>query len=332
MISLSNQQLKSVMAAARSLLAGKRDIPTELGHRCMIATQGDAETVRWSHVESILKSAESTAGLGELRKVLEHLRELSLDEFGELLLSMPNHQYPHLSALLPQMAEPNVQKAWTGAEGYALLRQTVTFARLLRHNFLAITKQPLMQRSILDFGCGWGRIIRILYYFTDPSMIYGCDPWAEAINICKANRISGNLAISDYLPQTLPFEGQRFDLIYAFSVFTHLSERAAEAAIRILTQRLAKNGLLVITIRPVEFWRFLEGLSEQQIAVLEAEHANRGFAFLPHIRDPIQGDITYGDTSMSVEYFRNKFPALKLRTLEHTLDDPYQIVLFLTAR
>ena len=89
-----------------------------------------------------------------------------------------------------------------------------------------------------------------------------------------------------------------------------------------LENKLVFNRLAVVHRR----------LSEQQIAVLQAEHANRGFAFLPHIRDPIQGDITYGDTSMSLEYFRNKFPALKLRTLEHTLDDPYQIVLFLTAR
>jgi hypothetical protein len=34
------------------------------------------------------------------------------------------------------------------------------------------------------------------------------------------------------LPEVLPFALVRFDLIYAFSVFTHLSRRAAETARR----------------------------------------------------------------------------------------------------
>ena len=111
-------------------------------------------------------------------------------------------------------------------------------------------------------------------------------------------------------------------------MFTHLSGRATKAAIDLLTQRLAEDALLVITIRPSEYWRIHEGLSRQDIAALEAEHANRRFTFLPHVREPIQGDITYGDTSMSLAFFRDKFPTLKLRKLEHTLDDPYQIILF----
>ena len=71
----------------------------------------------FGHTEHILKRAEATAGQGQLAKVLGQLRELSLDEFGALLLTMPNPHYPQLSALLPRMADPNVQKSWTGAEG-----------------------------------------------------------------------------------------------------------------------------------------------------------------------------------------------------------------------
>ena len=286
-----------------------------------------------SYTEPTLKTAEAVAGqTRDVDQVLTHLRELPIDDFGSLLLSLPNPRYPQLSELLPRMASADVQKSWTGAEGHVLLRQTLTFVRLVSHNFQSIANQPLHRHSILDFGCGWGRIVRLLYYFSDPSLIYGCDPWDKSIQICEADRVLGNLAISDYLPSRLPFERQQFDLIYAFSVFTHLSERAAATAIDVLSGALSSQGLLVITIRPVEYWRFHQGLSKQDVAALEAAHTARGFAFRPHNREAIDGDITYGDTSISLDYIKTRFSNLKLHKIERTMDDPYQMILFFTKR
>jgi hypothetical protein len=48
----------------------------------------------FGHTQHFLKRAEAT-------KVLGQLRELSLDEFGALVLTMPNPHYTQLSALLP---------------------------------------------------------------------------------------------------------------------------------------------------------------------------------------------------------------------------------------
>jgi hypothetical protein len=278
-----------------------------------------------------LKAADTAAEeTKDIAKVLHLLRAIPLDDFGAFLLGLPDPEYPHLSALLPRMADADVQKSWTGADGNALLRQTLSFVRLVSHNFQSITNRPLQQQPVLDFGCGWGRMIRLFYYFCDPSLIYGCDPWDKSIQICRADRLLGHLAISDYLPRSLPFDPQKFDLIYAFSVFTHLSERATAVALNLLSAALSSDGLLAITIRPVEYWRIHQGLSEQDIAALVAEHAARGFAFRPHNRTPIDGDITYGDTSMTLEYLEKQFPWLSLRKIERTLDDPYQMVLFFT--
>lgn len=280
-----------------------------------------------------LKAAEAAAEeTKDVAKVLHLLRAMPIDDFGIFLLGLPDPAYPHLSALLPRMADAEVQKSWTGADGYPLLRQTLTFVRLVSHNFQSITNRPLHQQPILDFGCGWGRMIRLFYYFCDPALIYGCDPWDKSIQICQADGVLGNLAISDYLPRSLPFDPQKFDLIYAFSVFTHLSERATAVALNLLSAALSSDGLLVITIRPVEYWRFHQELLARDRAALEAEHAARGFAFYPHNRTPIDGDITYGDTSMTLEYLEKNFPHLHLRKLERTLDDPYQMVLFFTTK
>ena len=137
---------------------------------------------------------------------------------------------------------------------------------------------------------------------------------------------------SDYLPQRLPFERQQFDLVLAFSVFTHLSERAAATALKVLGGALSERGLLAITIRPVEYWRIHKGLSGRIAPALEAEHAARGFAYRPHNRTPIDGDITYGDTSMTLDYFEKQFPWLSVRNVERPAEDPFQTVVFLTKK
>lgn len=90
------------------------------------------------------------------------------------------------------------------------------------------------------------------------------------------------------------------------------------------------RSMLAITIRPVEYWRFHQGLSPSEVAKFEHAHMSKGFAFKPHQRDAINGDITYDDTSISFDYLKRNFPDLKLRKFERTLDDPYQIICFLT--
>lgn len=278
-----------------------------------------------------LTGAEATAQqTGDITQVLQILRRLTIDDFGLVLLGMPNPAYPGLSKVLPRMASADIQVSWTGAEGYTLLRQTLTFVRIVSQTYMTITNRPLDHAKVLDFGCGWGRIIRLIYYYTDPERICGCDPSDQSIDICRRDGVLGHLALSDYLPSQLPFAAKGFDLVYAFSVFTHLSERATSAAFAVLAEVLTDAGVLVVSLRPFEYWRFQQGLSAADIATLEDAHTRRGFAFRPHNRPPVDGDITYGDTSMSLDYLTKVCPGLRLRKIERSLDDPYQLICFLT--
>ena len=54
-----------------------------------------------------------------------------------------------------------------------------------------------------------------------------------------------------------------------------------------------------------------------------------GFAFKPHNRAPINGDITYGETSMTLSYIRENFPQWSIVAVECNDADPYQVILFL---
>ena len=59
-----------------------------------------------------------------------------------------------------------------------------------------------------------------------------------------------------------------------------------------------------------------------------AEHDRKGFAFVPSNRTPIDGDITYGDTSMSVDYVAANFPRWQVVGEHCNPIDPYQLLLF----
>jgi hypothetical protein len=118
--------------------------------------------------------------------------------------------------------------------------------------------------------------------------------------------------------------------MYAFSVFTHLSERATLSALRTLRKYVSPDGVLVITIRPVEYWAVDKAFTEDQRQALKRQHEETGFAFHPHRRDAVDGDITYGDTSLTIEWLSAKAPEWSVQRMDRSLEDPLQVYVFLT--
>jgi 2-polyprenyl-3-methyl-5-hydroxy-6-metoxy-1,4-benzoquinol methylase len=252
-------------------------------------------------------------------------KKIPLDIFGELLLDIPS-KYPNIKAFFPSMASEQVQKDWTGAHGNTLLLHSTAFVKTLLYGYAEITAKNIENAKILDFGCGWGRIIRLLYKFTSFENIYAVDPWDESIKQCKEHSLKANMALSEWVPKTLPFLCY-YDLIYALSVFTHLSEKTAHIALRTLRNHISEEGVLVITIRPKEYWYIHnEGkLASDMVRV----HDEKGFAYTPHNLPPIENDITYGDTSISIDYLNSNFPQWRVVCVDYNLIDPYQVILFL---
>lgn len=199
--------------------------------------------------------------------------------------------------------------------------------RALAANYTALTGKSLLNKKILDFGCGYGRLMRLAYFYS--ADVHGVDPWIESINRCREAGIT-NVSLSDYLPQGLPVD-TNFDFAYAFSVFTHLSERATKTALAAIHKHVAPGGILCITIRPIEYWRMVyPNWPEAQLAEYEKRH-HTGFAFHPHARDAIDGDVTYGDTSMTLDYLATvcSEAGWQLRITDRTIEDPVQRFVFL---
>ncbi|BDM24254.1 methyltransferase domain-containing protein [Pseudomonas sp. LRP2-20] len=276
------------------------------------------------------------AHTNEKGKFFKYLRTLPIDVVGDLMLNVPEH-HEDLRRILPRMAPDEIQRNWNGSSGYDLLLQSCAFMRTLECGVNRFSGRSLDNAKILDFGCGWGRLLRLLYKFTAPENIYGCDPWDQSLQICADCGITGNLAQSDYLPENLPFPGMKFDFIYAYSVFTHLSEKAALAAVSACRKHIADDGLLIITVRPKSYWE-VHPDSQNHLVVksqMIKDHERKGFAFTPHgVGTPAQvnGEITYGDSSMTLDYIKDHWREWQVVGTEHFLQDPYQMLVFLKPK
>jgi SAM-dependent methyltransferase len=286
----------------------------------------------FEHIKDVVRALENDHGVTTRQDAITGLRQLSLDDFGLVLLTMPDPQYPKLSRLLPAIASEEVQENWTGNHGVALLKETTSFVRALSYNYARVTGRQLDDATILDFGCGYGRIAQLLYYFTDEEKFFGVDPWDRSIELCRNSGLSTNFAVSDYLPTFLPVGETKFDLIYAFSVFTHLSRRAMTTSLDTLRKYMAKDGLLVITIRPVEYWEHDPHTTPEQKGAFAIRHRKEGFVFNPHNRAPIDGDVTYGDSSMTVDWLAATFPEWTIKATDRCLNDPVQQYVFMVPR
>lgn len=283
------------------------------------------------HASTLLR-AEETAGRGDVPAVLSVLRQMPLSLFGAFLSTLPRDDLPQLSALLPRMAADAIQDQWTGTHGAPLLLQSVNFVNAVAYGFRQYADRPLSNQRILDYGCGWGRLLRLMLWHSNPERITGVDPWDRSVEICREDGILGYLAQSDYLPEDLPVDGS-FDLAYAFSVFTHTSENATRKALAAVRKRISPDGLFAITIRPIEYWELSRNfITDMPVDELVAEHRQSGFAFRAHEWQTVADEKTYGDTSMSLDWLSANAEGWTVVGHDLSLDDPHQIIVFLKPR
>lgn len=279
------------------------------------------------YIRDLLSDIETDASIQTSGRVFEQLRRIGLNDFASVIWSMPDEAFPKISSLLPTMASEDTQRLWTGFYGYSLLSQSISFMRAMSANYAELSGDSLAGKRILDYGCGYGRLLRLAAFYSDD--VHGVDPWPESIVQCRTAGI-GNVSLSEYLPTSLPAP-LGCDFAYAFSVFTHLSESATRAALSALHDHVKPGGILCITIRPVEYWRTVYAdWHEAELAKREAEH-HTGFTFYPHDWAAPNGDVTYGDTSMSLSWVDaiSRDIGWKVEVTDRTIDDPVQRFVFL---
>ena len=99
--------------------------------------------------------------------------------------------------------------------------------------------------SILDLGCGVGRIALPFYHaYRKPSSTCDVDP--TAIAYLKSVHPDLDARVSGYEPPT-PFASESFDVVYAVSVWTHLPADLQTPWLLEIRRILRPGGLALIT-------------------------------------------------------------------------------------
>jgi SAM-dependent methyltransferase len=184
--------------------------------------------------------------------------------------------------------------------------------------------------SLLDFGCGCGRV---LVPMRRSPLLSGCrlvgsDVDAELIGWLRAAHPDLELAVNSFSPP-LPFEDDEFDVIVSYSVFTHLDERSQFAWLRELRRVLSPDGVALLTVQgPAIYEAFRDGrfvANSRACARRVAGHGSlerEGFIFELFDRDvsnqvDFSGiDSDYGLTFHSREYIERSWsPILAVQSV-----------------
>jgi SAM-dependent methyltransferase len=99
--------------------------------------------------------------------------------------------------------------------------------------------------AVLDFPCGYGRILRFLKEMFPDSHIVGAEIETAALNFCQRTfSVQGYPSAPSFKSLSLP---HRFDLIWCGSLLTHINERAAVDLLDFFCRHLADGGVCVFT-------------------------------------------------------------------------------------
>lgn len=194
---------------------------------------------------------------------------------------------------LPRWPAEEAQKKYTGISDLPLMRQTVRFLEALEND--GAFAEPQWQG--LDYGCGWGRFASVLLTKGAATQLDLCDAWPRTIEILKEGGFSNRIfAVSEVMADREIPEGS-YDLIYAYSVFTHLRRDAFENNIGVLQRALKKGGKFYFTVRHSDYMTRIKADRH----AFDDLHAH-GFWYRP------TGNSIYFGTAVTTREYVEKLP------------------------
>jgi SAM-dependent methyltransferase len=138
-------------------------------------------------------------------------------------------------------------------------------------------------RSILDFPCGYGRVLRFLKVRFPNAEIVACEIDPMALEFCK-RVFYLKTVMSDKKFSKVSLPGQ-FDLIWSGSLVTHLDENRTSELLRFFYEHLAPGGLCLFTAHGRTSLEWIQdkvqayGLSASAQQKLLSEFHERGYGY-----------------------------------------------------
>jgi ubiquinone/menaquinone biosynthesis C-methylase UbiE len=209
-----------------------------------------------------------------MKNPLQHLSRSAWLE--ELALAAEGSSGQANAAHMPKFPASEIQIQTTGQAGRATLEEGFAFYEDTCLAYERHTGRALGHNDkVLDFGTGWGRILRFFVREVGSANCYGTDVNPDLVELCRTLFESDNFAVNSAFPPT-SFPDNTFSLIVGYSVFSHLSEAACRAWMKEFYRLLKPGGLAALTTRGRWFFDYCESLKDQS----PKENYARGLAEL----------------------------------------------------
>jgi SAM-dependent methyltransferase len=176
-----------------------------------------------------------------------------------------------------------------GAQGREVITQT-----------LARNDIKLDGLAMLDFGMGCGRVAR--HWREDDIEVHGCDYNPPLVEWVRNSLPFVHVEVN-HLEPPLPYPDARFDVIYALSVFTHLTERQQRAWMTELRRVTRPGGYVLFSTHGPTFPHgdpkfrtpeVLARLEAGELLVFAPDHAGRNYCAALHPRSWVEENMLDG--------------------------------------
>lgn len=173
---------------------------------------------------------------------------------------------------MPGFPPEELQRQFVGMSGQQALNEAFNFYSEIKRHAGKWGQKLGRESRILDFGCGWGRIIRFFLKDVTAENLYGIDVDSEMTDLCIKTVGHGHYSAIKPLPP-LEFSEGSFDIIYAYSVFSHLAESVHIQWIEEFSRILKPGGILVATTQARSFIELCRTLRNQSNSSNNWHHA-----------------------------------------------------------
>jgi SAM-dependent methyltransferase len=239
----------------------------------------------------------------------EAFPEVQSEEFWIWLNCFGIKEYQTVCDLLVPIPPPPVRAFAGDIKEEAFLLTGASIYRLLTQVAQEQGRPLSSFDAILDFGCGPGRGLRYLLRYAQTVVYSGTDVDATAMRWCQTHFPFGEFAVNNEVPPT-DFRSEIFGLIYAISVFSHLSEENHLAWLEELQRVAKKDGFIVLTIHGEHALRRAVGeeavfrmlsIKEADLVQAQQELPSRQYVFIRQPGGRLNNDL-YGITFISKAY------------------------------
>lgn len=147
-----------------------------------------------------------------------------------------------------------------GTGGRTALEEAGRFVALVDRYAARESRCVTESTRVLDFGCGWGRMLRFFLNRVDSQNLYGVDVRAESVDAARRLNPFARFVQIETVPP-MPFDDGWFDLVFAYSVFSHLSEAISRDWMAELARVMKPGALAIVTTQGSGFLDLVESLS-----------------------------------------------------------------------